>query len=219
MPLIVASAIVPIQIVIVILLLRSRDGRTKAVAWVAGLTAVRLAQGVVFGLVLSEADDDGDAGAGRPGLIVSTILLVVGVMLLVTAVRALVGEEDPDAPPPRWLTAMESLTPVRAFLFGAGSLVLGVKFWVFTLGALSAIEDAALDRSTSIAVYLVFVVLAVSIQIVLIAVAFLLPQRSEAVLDRVGDFLTHYNRWILVGLGAVFGTWFVVKALDGYGIL
>ena len=28
-----------------------------------------------------------------------------------------------------------------------------------------------------------------------------------------------YNRPIMIGIGLVFGTWFLVKALDGLGIL
>ena len=76
-PLILGSAILPVQVTVTILLLRSGGGRSAAVAWVSGMTAVRLVQGILFGLVLDAAgaeavDDDG------PGLIASTLLLVIG---------------------------------------------------------------------------------------------------------------------------------------------
>ena len=217
-PLIVASAIVPIQIVITILLLRSDAGRITAVAWVAGMTLARLAQGVVFGLVLSSAEETSGTRDG-PGAVVSTILLVAGVLFLVAAFRQAFHDEDPDAPPPRWLALTESITPLRAFLLGAGMLLIGIKFWVFTLGAIAAIADAGLGRSENIVTYLVFVVLAASVSIALIAIAYLVPRRSAAILDRVGDLLTTYNRWIVMTLGFVFGTWFLVKALIGFGVL
>lgn len=217
-PLIVGSAFVPIQIVLTVLFLRSEAGRITAVWWIAGMTTVRLAQGVVFGLLFSGTDTGGDSGDDH-GLIVPTILLVAGVLFLVAAVRALFHEDDPDAPPPRWLRMTESITPLKAFLLGAGMLLIGIKFWVFTLGAIAAISEADLSRTENIVTYLVFVVLAASVSIALIGLAYLLPGRSGAILDRVGQVLTDYNRWLVVGLGAVFGTWFVVKALVGYGIL
>ncbi len=56
LPLIVASALVPVQITLTVLLLRSSVG--TAAAWVGGMTATRLAQGVFFGIVFA-------AGRGR----------------------------------------------------------------------------------------------------------------------------------------------------------
>jgi hypothetical protein len=217
-PLIIVSAIVPIQIVLTILFLRSDAGRVTAVSCVAGMTVVRLAQGVVFGLVLS-SDEQTSATSDGPGDVVSTILLVAAVLFLVTAFRQAFHDEDPDAPPPRWLAMTESITPFRAFLLGAGMLLIGIKFWVFTLGAIAAIAAADLGRTEGIVTYLVFVFLAASVSIALIAVAYLLPRRSAAILDRVGDLLTTYNRWIVMTLGFVFGTWFLVKALVGFGVL
>jgi hypothetical protein len=79
LPLIVGSAIVPIQIVVTILLLRR--SRLNALAWVAGMSTVRAAQGVFFGLVLSSSDAAAaDTGDGEGGLVVSTLLLVVAVL-------------------------------------------------------------------------------------------------------------------------------------------
>jgi Sap, sulfolipid-1-addressing protein len=217
-PLIVGSAIVPIQIVLTILFLRSDAGRITAVAWVAGMTLARLAQGVIFGLVLSSGEETSGTSDGQ-GAVVSTILLAAAVLFLVTAFRQAFLDEDPDAPPPRWLALTESITSLRAFLLGAGMLLISVKLWVFTLSAIAAIADADLGRSESIVTYVVFAILAASVSIALIAIAYLLPRRAAAVLGRVGDLLTTYNRWIVMTLGFVFGAWFLVKALVGFGVL
>ncbi len=53
LPLIVASAVVPVQITLTVLLLRA-SVKTGA-AWVARMTATRLAQGVLFGFVFAGA--------------------------------------------------------------------------------------------------------------------------------------------------------------------
>ena len=214
-PLIVGSALVPVQLLITILLIA--NSRLAALAWVAGTTTVRIAQGLLFGSVLS-SDDVSSTDSG-PGPIASTLLLVAGLLFVLTAVKYLVGDDDPDAPPPRWMTAIDGLSPAKAYLFGAGAMAVGVKFWVFTLSAVAVIADADLGQPAAAVTFLVFVVLASSAQLVLIGVAVVAPQRAEEVLGGFSNWLTAHNRWLMVGIGFVFGTWFAVKALDGLGVI
>ena len=88
LPLILGSAIVPVQIIMVILMLTSeKQGPAKAIAFISGMTLVRLAQGVIFGLILTGggATDEG----GGAGWIKSTLMLVLGILLLITAYKQL----------------------------------------------------------------------------------------------------------------------------------
>jgi hypothetical protein len=214
-PLIVGSALVPVQLLITILLIA--NSRPAALAWVAGTTTVRLAQGALFGLVLSSADVSGSDGGAGP--IASTLLLVAGLLFLVTAAKYLIGDDDPEASPPRWMTAIDGLSPAKAYLFGAGTMAVGVKFWVFTITAISVIGDANLGQPSAAITFLGFVVLASSAQLALIGLAFAAPRRAEVVLGGVSDWLTANNRALMVVIGAVFGTWFVAKGLDGLGVI
>jgi hypothetical protein len=216
-PLIIGSALVPVQIAITLLLLRSSAGRVTAVAWVGGMTVVRLAQGLVFGLVLSASDSaSGDAKSGH---VVAGILLVVGVLFYVTAIRQILHADDPDEPPPKWLAMTESMTPRRAFLVASAILTIGVKFWVFTLAAIAAIGDANLSRTASIATFLLYIVLAESIHLAILGFAYIAPERSAVALDGAASWLRDHNRMLMTVLGLVFGTWFVVKALNGLGVV
>jgi hypothetical protein len=218
-PLAVGSALVPIQIIVTILLLRSASGRLTAVAWVAGMTLVRLLQGAIFGLALSSGDaGSNETGSSSPAF-VSGILLAVALLLLATGVKQILQEDDPDAPPPKWLTATATMTPVKAFLFGAGVLLIAPKFWVFTLGAISVIGEADLGRSDSIVTYLLFVLVASALNVTIVLVAFLVPTRSAAWLDGASGWLTRHNRMIVTVVSLVFGTWFLIKALKDLGIL
>ena len=216
-PLIIASALVPMQIVVTIVLLQSTSGRRTAIAFVAGMTAVRFAEGIAFGLVLSSSED-GAATSEGSSAIASILLVVVAVLLLVTALRQLLAGDDPDAAPPKWLEAAVSMAPGKAFLLGAGLLAIGAKFWVFTLGAIAAIDEADLSRSASILAFVVFAVLAVSVQLVLIGVTVFAPARSDALLDRASGWLSRNNRVMVIMVGLVFGVWFLVKGLDGLGL-
>jgi hypothetical protein len=216
LPLIVASAVVPVQITLTVLLLRA-SVRTAA-AWVAGMTATRLAQGVLFGFVFAGAgalsgNDDG------PGLVVSGILLVVAILFLTKAAKELLGGEDDDAPPPKWMKLTESITAGRAFLFGAGYVAVAAKLWVFTLGAIGAIDEAGHGAAASVVLFLLFVALAECIPIGVVAYAALAPERSQGMLDRVSVWLERNNRMLVIVLGLVFGVWFLLKALQGLGVL
>jgi len=137
-PLGIGGALVPVQIIITLLLLQSASGRITAVAWLAGMTVVRLLQGVLFGLILGV----GAASSEGPGRASWLALLVVAIAFYVMAVRKWLKQPDDDAPPPAWVERVGSVTPSRAFLLGAGLLVLSVKQWVFTLAAIAAIAEA-----------------------------------------------------------------------------
>jgi hypothetical protein len=85
LPLTVGAAVLPLWIIISLLLLRSEGGVAKAAAFAAGAMAVRVVQGILFGFVFgAAADEGGDTGAA---LIKSTLLLVVGILLLITAYK------------------------------------------------------------------------------------------------------------------------------------
>lgn len=217
-PLGIGSALVPIQIVVTILLLRSSSGRIAGVAWLAGMTVFRLAQGLVFGLLLS-ASGESETSSGGPGTIVSVVLLVVGLLFWVTTLRQLLAHQDDDAPPPKWIAMIETVSPGKAFLLGVGFLAIGAKFWVFTLGAIAAIGDAGVEPAAAIGMFLVFVLLAESIHLAILAIAYSMPDRSDVLLGRMSDWLERRNRLLMIVLGAVFGTWFIFRALGGLGIL
>lgn len=219
-PLIIGSALVPAQIVLTLLLLRSTAGRFTAVAFVAGMLLVRLVQGAVFGLLVASSDVAGaSADSSGSGTVTSVVLLVVAVLLYVTAAKQLLGDVDPDAPPPRWLTMAETMGPAKAFGFGVALIAVGPKFWVFTLGAISAIGDADLGRPEGAITFLVFAVLASAVQLAALVFAYAAPARADAVLGRASAWLEEKNRVIVIVLGVVFGTWFLLEALDGLGVL
>jgi hypothetical protein len=217
-PLIVGSALVPIQIIITILLLRAPAGRITAVAWVVGMTAVRLLQGIVFGLILA-GRRGASSSEGGSGIIVSVLLLVLAILFYVVAAKQLLKHPDEDAPPPRWMAMLDGVTPRKAFLLGMGLLAIGAKFWVFTLGAMGAIGAAGLGQPGATLAFLLFIVLAESIHLGVLGFAYAAPDRADAALGRFSDALKRYNGPIMVVLGLVFGTWFLLKALSGLGII
>jgi hypothetical protein len=141
--------------------------------------------------------------------VVSTLLLF-GLYLLITAYKQWRGEDDPDAPPPKWLTMMDSLTPLKACVIGVGLPLVSVKLWVITLGALGTIAEAQLGQPGSAIAYLLFIWLAQSLLLIPILIRILIPARSQSILDGLSDWLAKNNRPIVMVVSYVRTVLFVL---------
>lgn len=216
LPFIIGSALVPLQIIIVVLLLTGeKRGPLKAIAFVAGMTLARLAQGLLFQLILTGGSGD-PADASGITWIKSTVLLLLGIFLLITAYKQWSKEPDPDEPPPKWMKMLDGITPMRAFLFGAGMILIAIKLWVFTLGALSVIDEAQLGQPGSAIAFLIYVLLAQSILIFAILLRLLVPRRATSLLGSFSAWLETYNRQIVMVVSLVFGVLFLYQGVTGF---
>ena len=194
-----------------------RSSRGKAAAWIAGMAALRVLQGALFGFVFSEARSHATS-AGGPRIVAGGLLLALAALFVATALRHAIGDEDAAAAP-AWLSRVDSMPGLAAFGAGAGYVALSPEKWVFTLGAIGAIADAALSPWGSILNFAAFVGLTLSGSLAVFGFATLAPERSATILSRVGGWLEHRSRAIAVVLGAVFGTWFLLKALSALGLV
>jgi len=216
-PLVIGSAVVPTQMVVTGVLLRSSRG--KAASWIAGMATLRILQGVLFGLVFSEARSHATP-LGGPRIVTGGLLLALAALFLATALRHAIGDERPAAAAaPHWLSRVESMPGLAAFCEGAGYVALSPEKWVFTLSAIGAIADAALGRWVSILNYAVFVGLTLSGSLAVFGFATLAPERAAAASARLGRWFERRARMVTVLLGAVFGTWFLLKALSALGLV
>lgn len=212
LPYIIGSAVVPLQIIIGLLFLKSdRQGLFKAVAYVTGMTIVRLLQGLIFGLILTGAAEE----SNDKNLVISTLLLVLGILLLIAAYKKWRGQDDPDDPPPKWLTTIDSSTPVKAFGIGLGLPLIAPKLWVFTLSALATIAAAQLGQPSSAIAFLLFILLAQSLLLLPILIRILLPQKSKSLLEKISNWLTKNNRSIVIVVSLIFGLLFLKSGITG----
>jgi hypothetical protein len=204
--------------IVALLLLRGEGGLIKAAAFAAGAMTVRLLQGLLVGYIFATAEDAGrEAG---PDLIASTVLLVVGVFLVITAVgAALRMGDDSEAPPPKWMTALHRVSAPAAFGIGAGMMLFAMKQWIFTLSALAVIEKGQVGVKGSVFAYLFFVVAAQSLMLTPIISQAVASTRSAKSREALQGWLERHNRKIAVVASLIFGTWFIWKgATDLLGL-
>lgn len=212
-PLLLGALLAPAWIVIVLLLLRSEGGVLRAVAFVGGNILLRLIQGLVFGYVFNaSAATDTEEGSV---ILVSTLLLVGGILLLITAFLKWRKQEDPDAPPPKWMTMFNSVSVGKAFLLGMGLMLIAAKQWVFTLGALGVIREADLVRPENIIAYLIFVLGTQVLVLLPIVFSVVAPKRASTFLAGVSEWLERNNRIIVVVVSVIFGSYFILKGITG----
>jgi hypothetical protein len=214
LPFIIGSALVPVQIIVVVLLLTGeKRGPLKALAFVLGMTLARILQGLLFGFVFTGGDSTYPADSGW---IKSTLLIILGMMLLVTAYKKWAKDPDPDEPPPKWLAMLAGLTPLRAILLGAGFILIAMKLWVFTLGAISVIGEAQLQQPAAAIAYLLYILLAQSLLIAPILFRLLFPARADAWLRSFGDWLEVHNNRIVIIVSLIFGLVFLYQGIAGF---
>ena len=120
LPYAVGVAISPIPIIAVILMLFSNRAKTNGpaflVGWIIGLAVV---VGVVY--ALAEANDVAtDSGASDGS---STVQVVLGVVLLVLALRNWRKRPAPgeEAAMPKWMATIDGFTPVKALGLGVSA--------------------------------------------------------------------------------------------------
>jgi hypothetical protein len=210
----IASAIGPGQILFSILLLQSADrGVLKAGFFVGGMTAVRLVQGIVFGFVLTGASGSAPH-SDQPGAVASTLFVVLGIFLLITAYKQWRQEDDPDGPPPKWLDMIDGITPVKALGIGAVLVATSPNLWAFTLSAIAVISQAQLKQPGGIVAFLLFILVAESLLLLTILLRIVAPGKTTELLSAMSAWLTKNNRALMIAISLVFGLYFLVRGIS-----
>jgi hypothetical protein len=213
-PMMLGTALAPIWIILVLLILQSSNGLVKAVAFVAGITTIRLLQGITFGAVFGIEKVAEEATSGLTP-VVSILLIVVGILLLIAAIKMLCEEADPDAPPSKWLALIDSTSPLKVFGLGGLLTLVATKMWVFTLSAIGVIRQSDLSQAESMTTFLIYVGGAESLMILPLLIYAIAPRRSTTILRPATTWLKKYNRPITIAVSLIFGSLFLWKGISG----
>lgn len=214
-PLVIGAAIGgPMWVIVSLLLLRNENGVYKAAAFAAGAIAVRLLQFAVFSRIFGavELEPNGDS---EMGFMSSILLLFAGIVLLITAVRTWFKETDPDAPPSKWMAALNRMSPLAAFGMAVVMMFLAFKQWVFTLSAIATIDEAKLGRIGSVLTYLAFIAAAQVLMLAPIIASTFAPAKSSRIVGGMLGWLERHSRAITIAVSLIFAVWFLSKSTAG----
>lgn len=118
------AAIAPVMILAVIMMLSAKGGLPKALGFILGRILAYALWGVLLLGLNDKLSGTGGGEASTASLVIKSFL---GVLLLVQAVRTYVGEDDPDAPPPKWMTALDKASPIAMFLISRPKSLEDIK--------------------------------------------------------------------------------------------
>ena len=211
----VGVALSPVPIIAVILMLvtpRARvNGPAFVVGWLVGL-------GVVGTIVLLVAGPSDASENGEPATWVSVLELVLGALLLLVALKQWRGRphEGDEAATPRWMGAIDSFSPAKAFVAGVVLAGANPKNLLLAVGAAAAIAQTGIPGGEQAVAYAVFALvgtIGVGAPVVIYSA---LGDRSGPVLERLKSWMGAHNAVIMAVLCLIIGAKLIGDAIAGF---
>jgi hypothetical protein len=212
LPLAVAVALSPIPIIAIVLMLVTRRARSNGLAFLLGWT---LGLALVGAVVLVVVGGAGASDDGEPTTWVSLLKLLLGILILLVAVRSWLGRprQGDDAPLASWLGALDAFTAPKAL--GAGAALAGPNplNLLLTIAAATAIAEAGLPAGDEALAYTVFTLIATVGVATPVVIHFSLGAGARPVLDRVKGWMAAHNAAIMSVLCLLIGAKLVGDAI------
>jgi hypothetical protein len=214
LPLAVGVALSPIPIVAVVVLLTSSRARSLGpvfvLGWLLGLV-------VVGAIVLAVVGPSAAGSSGQRTRWVSWVMIILGVLLLVGAVRHVRGRAraGEEAPLPAWLGAVDRLKP--AVVLGGGVVLGGVRprSLLLVVGGAAAIAQTGITAGQQAVAYAVFAVVATIGVAAPVVVYFAMGERSAELLGRLKGWMRRNNAVILAVVLLVIGMTLIGDGIGG----
>jgi hypothetical protein len=203
----VAVAVDPLPLTAFLVVLTSKRGARKGAAFVFGWL-VSLA--IVVTVTVTATGDDPPKPATAPSLAGVAIKIVLGVVLVLIAVRHIRARGQPKPPkkPPKWQAHVDSMSPWFAM-----ALAPTLQPWVLIgLGAATVVE-AKLSSWASFLALGVYCVLASSSYLAMEIYAVVRPAQSQTLLVRCKTWVdSHIDQAIIIG-SLLIGLWFIADSI------
>jgi threonine/homoserine/homoserine lactone efflux protein len=212
LPFAIGIAISPVPIIAVILMLFSPRARVNGpmflLGWVVGLAVV---SAVVYA-VTDAANASSDSTASDT---VSWVKIGLGVLLLALARRNWAKRPKEGETPelPKWMAAVDSITPVKALGLAVLLSVVNPKNLALAIGAAAGLGQSGISTEDAVVALVVFVVLA-SVSIAVPVLYDLVGgAAAQAKLDELKSWLSAHNNAVMAVLFLVFGVVLISKGL------
>jgi threonine/homoserine/homoserine lactone efflux protein len=214
LPLAVGVALSPIPIIAVVLMLTSRKARVNGPAFVLGWL-VGLA--VVGAIVLALAGAGGASQSGSPAAWVSWVKIVLGVLLLLVAVRQFQGRPRGDEQPqmPKWMATIENTKPVAAIGLAVVLSAANPKNLLLAVGGAAAIAQTGIPGGQQAIAYLIFALIGTLGVGIPVVIYFAMGARSERLLTGLKDWMSVHNAVIMTVLCLIIAAKLIGDGISG----
>ncbi len=213
LPLAVGIAISPIPIIAVILMLVTAKARVNGPAFVLGWL-IGLA---IIGVVVIGVAGGADSSSSTPANWVLWLELVLGVLLLLVALRQFRSRprDGETAPLPTWMGAIDAFTPAKALAAGVLLSSLNPKNLLLGVAGAAVIAEAGLPTGQQAIAYVVFALIATVGVAAPVVIFFALGDRAPALLERIKAWMGQNNAVIMTILCLLIGVKLIGQAFGG----
>jgi hypothetical protein len=215
LPLAIGIAISPTTITTTVLMLLSPPSKSRTMALLVGCV-VGVGSAVALFTLLSTLLPAQDSG--EPSPVAGVIKLVAGVFLLVLAAfqwrgRPATGER---AELPKWMTAVDSMTPVKALVLGLFLSAVVPKNLLLAVSAGLIVGEPALGMAQMAIVILIFTAIATSTVAVPVVAHMVIPARMSGPLEQLQEWLVDNNVTIMVVVLFVIGVVMIGNSIASF---
>jgi hypothetical protein len=211
----IGVAISPIPIIAIILMLLSKKAGANSLAfalgWVAGVAGL-------LTVVIAASGAIGTGSGGAPSHGVSVVKIVLGVLLFGVGLRDWKKRPKPGEPAvlPKWLQAIESITPVKSTGLGFALAAINPKNLLLIVGGGLAIANAPTSTGGKLVAAVLFVLLAVSTVVLPVVLLRILGAKAQGPLASLNTWLQANNATVMAVLILIIGVVLIGKGLSGF---
>jgi len=211
----VGVAVSPFAIVAAVLILitprAKSNGLTFLLGWMLGIA-------VLGAIALAVIGPSNPTSQGAPATWVDWLKLVLGVLLLVVGIKEWRSRPAPDAevPMPKWMGALDGITPVRASGLGVLIGAVNPKNFLFIIGGAAAVAQTGVSGADQTVAWVVFTVIASLGVIVPVGIYFAMGERADEALQRLKGSMVRNNTAIMAVLCLIIAAKLIGDAISGF---
>jgi hypothetical protein len=197
----------PLPLTAFLIVLPSRRGVVKGAAFVFGWL---VSLGAVVAITVLATSNNPPKPATAPSLASLAVKIVIGVVLVMIALRHIRARGRPKPPkkPPKWQEHVDSMSPWFAL-----ALAPALQPWVLIGAGAATVVEAKLSNWESFLALFLYCVLASASYLVMELYAVFRPSQSQALLARFRTWIdTHTDQVIIVG-SLIIGLWLIGNSI------
>jgi threonine/homoserine/homoserine lactone efflux protein len=203
LPIAVGVLVSPMPVVAVVLMLVSRRARANSLAFLIGWIVGIAVLGSLVLLLLGGRD----LAHGEPPAWASILKIVLGLLLLLLAVKQWRGRTPAgdQAAAPRWMSAIDTFTAVKAFVLGFALGAINPKNLLLVVSGAATIAQATPSTAEQFGALAVFTLIASVGVAVPIVVYLSMGEAAAHILDELKAWMTANNAVIMAVLLLILG--------------
>lgn len=139
---------------------------------------------------------------------------IFGLLLLILAVRSFFTEDDPDTPPPRFMTILDDIGPFKSFGLGIAISIMQPRFILLVLAGASIIADADLPTTESFITILALALLMVWAMFIPIVIFMIMGKHRTNTIKSMREWLVSNQRMVNSFVMFFFGILMIILGLS-----